>query len=85
MSNAGGLPAAFFFGAVGFRVAAPSVQRRQDFVATTQRSPQRIVDVQPDFVLAFALAVGFAAEVRQIGNPDDAIKRNVFVINQDDR
>lgn len=80
-----GSPAAFFFGAFGFGVAAPSVQGRQDFVATAQRGPQRIVDVQPDFVLALALAIGFATEVRQIGNPDDAIERNVFVINQDDR
>jgi hypothetical protein len=79
------LPAPFFFGAVVFGITAPCVQRRQNLVAATQRRPDRVVYVEPDFVLAFALAIRFAAKMRQIGDPNDAIQRHVLVINQDDR
>ena len=43
--------------------------------------PRRFALFQADFVLAFPLAFRRAAEMRQVGNPEDAVQRNVFIVD----
>jgi hypothetical protein len=75
---------AFFFRPIGLRVTTPRRQRREHRIAAAQGCPNRVVDVQADFILALAHTVRLAAEVRQVGDPNDSVERDVFVINDND-
>ena len=47
--------------------------------------PKRIINVEANFVISLMHAVVFPAKVRNVADPHDSIKRNVFVVDFDDR
>ena len=59
----------------------PGFQGGQRGLMLDLGGPDRLAVLQADLVLALALALGRAAKVRQVGDPQDAIERNVLVVD----
>ena len=69
---------------VRFGVTTPARKRLQDFVSALAIGPQGVIDVQPDFVVTLMHAVGFAAKVGHVADPDNSIERDVFIVDLDE-
>lgn len=54
-------------------------------IATTKAGPNRVIHVEANLVLALPGAIRLAAKMRQIRDPNDAVQRQMLIINEDDR
>ena len=69
---------------IRFGVTTPARKRLQNFVSALAIGPQGVIDVQPDFVVTLMHAVGFAAKVGHVADPDNSIERDVFIVDLDE-
>ena len=53
----------------------------QHRVAFLSAAPNGFFLIEPNLVCAFASAIFIAAEMRNVGDPHDAVKRYVLVVN----
>ena len=61
----------------------PGFNGRQHVVPLLPRGPDGFVLLQADFIIPLAIAILVAAEMGRIRDPEDAIKGDVLVVNQD--
>src|SRR5688572_10887023 len=61
--------------------ALPLFNRLQDRVPFDASPPDGFVILKPDLILSFAKAIVFTAKMRQVRDPQDAVERDVLVID----
>src|SRR5262245_1194059 len=61
--------------------AGPFFDGSEHLVALFAIPPNRFVLLQPDFVLSLARAIFLAAKVRQVGDPQHAVDRDVLLVD----
>lgn len=64
------------------RLIVPTLHGFESAVTFVTIAIQRIVSVKSHFVFAFNVTVFITAEMRNVGDPDNAGQRNVFVVDE---